>query len=474
MIRRLLPDAAAVGPDLAPTPTDSDRNIPAHPAPRTMLGLLFAVMLVLLLAPEPSAAEQPVHTDALSADVTGVDALVRRLPKARFPLVDGSSKVVGRRRQGDAAPELLAEQSVIETLQSAALSDEQSTRLWEFFGNDTNASMATLRIVKALISASRSPKAREPLWSTLVGLAREHDVGSPERARSLLGLFERHRTELLPLFGEARETEGSATKWSSCCSRRRFSAPTSTRAPTGSARTIQHLWREKWNASAPWESRCLGKPRSSGQWCGGRSARLVAKAGKAPRTLAALDHVGESFIIIFNCLHDMNPKYREAMVYGLGPFEVFNLVVGGEAELYRLGTSTYRAHLHAVIMRGIKESGSLEAFLDKATPRWLGEEAVVAAPRRAMIFLRLVSSFGLLEQVLSHVRDRERFIAGGIASLGDARSFEGNSAVAMDVLTSRSSSPAVVAFKRTLLDQHDARHQSETDTTIKCRNLDLT
>ena len=125
MIWRLLPDAAAVGPDLAPTPTDSDRNFPAHPAPRTMLGLLFALMLVLLLAPEPSAAEQPVHAEALSADVTGVDALLRRLTEGSFSLVDGSSKVVGRRRQGDAAPEPLAEQSVVETLQSAALSDAQ-------------------------------------------------------------------------------------------------------------------------------------------------------------------------------------------------------------------------------------------------------------------------------------------------------------------------------------------------------------
>ena len=467
MIRRLLPDAAAVGPDLAPTPTDSDRNFPAHPAPRTMLGLLFALMLVLLLAPEPSAAEQPGHTDAPSADVAGVDALVLRLTKGSFSLVDGSSKVVGRRRQGDAAPELLAEQSVVETLQSAALSDEQANRLWEFFGNDTNASMATLRIVKALISASRSPKAREPLWSTLVGLAREHDVGSPERARSLLGLFERHRTELLPLFGEARETEGSGDEMVELLLETQiFGADFDKGADWLSAYDPAPLARKMERERAlgkpvPWEAAVFW---SMVRW---KDARLVAKAGKAPRTLAALDHVGESFIIIFNCLHDMNPKYREAMVYGLGPFEVFNLVVGGEAELYRLGTSTYRAHLHAVIMRGIKESGSLEAFLDKAMPRWLGEEAVVAAPRRAMIFLRLVSSFGLLEQVLSHVRDRERFIAGGIASLGDARSFEGNSAVAMDVLTSRSSSPAVVAFKRTLLDQLYARHQSETDTTIK-------
>jgi hypothetical protein len=184
--------------------------------------------------------------------VTGVDALLLRLTEGSFSLVDGSSKVVGQRRQGNAAPEPLAEQSVIETLQSAALSDAQSARLWEFFGNDTNASMATLRIVKALISASRSPKAREPLWSTLVGLAREHDVGSPERARSLLGLFERHRTELLPLFGEARDRKDLATSGRAAARdadfRRRLD-----KGADWSARTIQHLWR-KWNASAPWET----------------------------------------------------------------------------------------------------------------------------------------------------------------------------------------------------------------------------
>ena len=77
------------------------------------------------------------------------------------------------------------------------------------------------------------------------------------------------------------------------------------------------------------------------------------------------------------------------------------------------------------------------------------------------------ASFGLLEQVLGHVRDREHFIEGSVASLGDARSFEGNSAVVIDLLTSRSSSPAVALFKRKLLDNLYARHRNEADTTIK-------
>lgn len=129
-----------------------------------------------------------------------------------------------------------------------------------------------------------------------------------------------------------------------------------------------------------------------------KDARLVKGGSKVPRTLATLDTAAESFITIFNCLHDLEPKRREDMLRGLTPEDVFNAVVGGEAELYRLGTSSYRDHLHGVIMRGIRASGSFETFIDKAIPRHLGDAAVNASGSRALMFLRVVSSFGLLEE----------------------------------------------------------------------------
>ncbi len=180
-----------------------------------------------------------------------------------------------------------------------------------------------------------------------------------------------------------------------------------------------------------------------------------------------LDAAGEAFITIFNCLHDMDPKRREEMLYGLGPVEVFNAIVGGETELYRLGTSSYRDHLHAIVMRGIKASGSFEAFLDKAAPHRFGPEALRASGSRALIYLRVVSSFGLLEPVLDQVRDRDRFIDEVIASLGDARQFQRNSAVVIDVLAARAISPTATQFRRSLLDKLYARFRAEEPGTLR-------
>lgn len=424
------------------------------------------VFALLLLIGLPWTSDARGTGAADPADLS-VDALVQKLSAGSFTLVDSGGQVMGHRVYLGEPPERLFIASIVETLQHAALSDNQSVRLWQFFGKDINARMATLPVVKALIAASRSPMARKPLWSVLVALAREHDVGSRDRDNSLLGLFERHRTEILPLFGEARETEESGDDMVELLLETQvfgddFDKGVDWLSGYDPAPLARKMERERalgkpvqWEAAAFW---------SMVRW---KDRRIVSRASKPPRTLAALDHIGESFIIIFNCLHDMNPKYREAMVYGLGPTEVFNLVVGGEAELYRLGTSTYRSHLHTVIMRGIRESGSLESFLERAAPAWLGPEAAAASSRRAMIFLRIATTFGLLEPVIGYVRERGRFVAAGIGSLNDARHFEGNSGVIMDILTSSTKSPAITQFKSALLEQLYARLNGETDTTTR-------
>ncbi len=420
--------------------------------------------LLLTVLPWTSVARATGSSD--TADLS-VDALVQKLTAGSFTLVDVDGRLLGQRVQIGEPPEHLTVASIAETLHRAVLSDDQSVRLWQFFGEDINARMATLPVVKALIAASRSPKARKPLWSALVALAREHDVGSRDRDNSLLGVFERHRTEILPLFGEARETEESGDDMVELLLETQifgddFDKGVDWLSAYDPAPLARKMERERaLGKPVPWEAAAFW---SMVRW---KDARLVSKASKPPRTLAALDHIGESFVIIFNCLHDMNPKYREAMAYGLGPTEVFNLVVGGEAELYRLGTSTYRDHLHTVIMRGIRESGSFESFLEKAAPAWLGPEAVAASSRRAMIFLRIASTFGLLEQVIGYVRDRSRFVVAGIASLSDPRHFEGNGGVIMDILTSPARSTAITQFKSALLDQLYARLNGEVDTTAR-------
>ena len=102
-------------------------------------------------------------------------------------------------------------------------------------------------------------------------------------------------------------------------------------------------------------------------------ARFSQKVTEAPRSVAELDQVGQTFTVIFNNLHELNESYRERMLQGLEAADAFNVVIGGEFELYRMGTSSYREYLHPLIMRGIKERGSYEAFVEQAMPDGLGE-----------------------------------------------------------------------------------------------------
>ena len=432
-------------------------------------GPLAALTLGLVALPSQSFAQELRSQAEPRAEVHTAETLIFRLTQQPFVLVDGAGRVLGTHSRGDGPVKPVSEQEIIETLQASQLTSEHGAALWAFLADLDNASVVTLPIVKSLVAASATPKAREALYSELAGLARAFSRNDPSRSRerSLLGLFERHRSALRPLFLELRETEASCDEMITLMlSSRVFGADldesvsyVSERIPAAVARRIER--ERELGRSARWEYAAF---ESMVRW---KDARLVPGAARAPRSLNELDAAGASFVTIFNCLHAVDVGFREVILRGLGPVELFNAVVAGENELYRLGTSGYRGFLHAIILRGIRESGSFEAFLARAVPRQLGDEAIRAADHRGMVFLRVVASFGLLELLLETVRDRDRFIGDAIASLGDPRSFEGNSSVVMDLLTAQSDSPAVLAFKGLLLDRLYERYRIERRASLQ-------
>jgi hypothetical protein len=162
-------------------------------------------------------------------------------------------------------------------------------------------------------------------------------------------------------------------------------------------------------------------------------------------------------------LHALDDGWRHKMLRGLGPSEVFDAVVAGETELYRMGTSGYRNFMHAIIQKGIAESGSLEAFLEKSAAARLGLDARRDLGRRGIVYLRVVSAFGLLDPVMAMVKDRPRFIELAVASLGDPAMFENNATVLLDLLTARTTSTSAVAFRKDLLDRLYRRHGEESE-----------
>jgi hypothetical protein len=429
-------------------------------------------MLALTLLAGPAsvtANAQDAASDASRPRTTGtpvetspLDGFVRRLTRGSFTLVDASGKIIGERRRGDETPVALSETAVLEMVAAAPLTREQAAALWEFYAGEGNASLATLPIIKALVAASSTPSAREPLWSELAGLLKTLKDRQIPREQSLLGLFERHRDSIWPLLTDQRATEPSGDDMVELMLASRVFGSSleqgivwlSERNPAALARRIE---RDRGKGQpVHWENTAF---QAMVRW---KDARLIPGAKKAPTTMEELDAASEAFITIFNCLHAMDDKYRETMLRGLGPTDVFNAVIGGETELYRMGTSGYHKFLHEIIMRGIAESGSFEAFVDKAIPRRLGPEAIRASGSRSMVFLRVASSFGLFDDVLAKVRDRDRFIDDAIASLGDARSFEGNSSVVMDVLVAQTGSSAAAGFRRALLDKLYDRYRTET------------
>lgn len=396
--------------------------------------------------------ELPLRVDVPPKTLT-VDGMLKQLVAGSFMLTDDTGKVLENRQWTADAPVPMTEADIVAAVRATPLTAEQADTLWDFFANDDNAALRTLSIISSLVAQSSLPRARDALWSELSSVMNEIGERGAKRERSLLGFFEQHRNHLRPLYSEIRETESSGDEMVKLMlASRVFGADldeslewmTQTN-PAPLARRME-LDRGRGKPVA-WEATAF---KGMVRW---KDARLVPAAPKAPQTLSELDAVGESFITIFNCLHDMEPKYRETIVRGIGPVGVFNAAVGGEIELYRLGTSSYRDHLHAIIMRGIKEAGSFEAFLARASHARLGPDAAHAMGRRGMIYLRVVSSFGLLDDILDKVRDLDRFVQDAIASLGDISSFEGNSSVVMDLLTTRSDTPATFEFKRTILDR---------------------
>lgn len=365
-------------------------------------------------------------------------------------------------------PEAASEAEIIASLEGQHLTADEAAKLWSFYADENNIAAATPTVIEALVAATDSPAAREELWSQLGGLAKTYaKTGSRgPRAGTLLAVFEQDRAQILARLTEVEETESAADDIIAVMLMSRvFGEDLSDSVAFVSGRIpseVSDYIERKRGAGrpVPWEYEAF---ESIVRW---KDTHLLPGAAKAPRSLAALDAAGSAFIKSFNYFHALNPGYREVMLKGLGPVEVFNAVVAGERDLYRLGTSAYRGFLHPVIMEGIRKDGSFEAFLAHALPRSIAADAVEAEGRRGVVFLRVVTAFGLLEQVLETIKDRDRFIDEAIASLGDPASFEANSSVVMDVLTSRSGSPTALDFRRALIERLYARYRAESGGTL--------
>ncbi|MFV0296714.1 MAG: hypothetical protein ACK5JT_11425, partial [Hyphomicrobiaceae bacterium] len=396
------------------------------------------------------------------AEAAAEDAgqLVETLKSRTFELRDGNGRTIGKKWRNEAPAVQLTVVSVARSLREGRPDPDQIVWLWGFFASDSNKSLADLAIIKALASVSVTAQEREALWSELSAQAKRREDKSPASAH-LLGVFERNRSTLLPLLPPIRENEGGGDEMARLMVNSKVFgddiddslADMVQRNPGAVARMIERE-RER-GREVDWEVDAFDGLMA---W---KKRHLVAGAPQAPKTLAALDSAGESFITAFNALHSLAPWFRKQMLGGLGPVQLFNAVVGGEQELYRLGTSGYRSYLHGVILEGITESGSFEAFLDRAAPSWLGEDTPSLRTRRGMVFLRIASSFGLLPSVLEAIDDGERFIDNALDALGDPLAFEGSNTIVVDILTSRSTGQITDEFRDALLDRLYARFGSE-------------
>lgn len=413
---------------------------------------------------ERRAAETtPRPTVEVVIERLSIDALIARLREPALRFVDAKGALfdpdAGRHGSTLDARPTVSEPTIVETLQGVSLEDEHARALWTLFSRPPREEFLTLAVLESLLRATKTLGAGEFMWDALAGAASasEQDGGNK---RSLLRLMERNRKALVPLLAAVSAPQNADDDIMKVVLSSRIFGATQDESivsiaghkPGTVARRIER-------------ERELGKPAwweyiafmEMVRW---RNARLLASGAKAPATLADFDAISESFITIFNCMHGLETWYREQLVQGLGPSDLFNVVVSGEQELYRLGTSGYRQYLHPTILRGIKESKSFEAFLQRSALHRLGPAAVEANGRRGLVFLRIASSFGLLESVLETVRDRDGFIADAIAALGDPLALEGSGAVVMDILTTRPSSPSVAAFQKALLDRLYDRYRS--------------
>ncbi|MGE3915335.1 MAG: hypothetical protein AB7F78_06505, partial [Hyphomicrobiaceae bacterium] len=330
----------------------------------------LALLLSFALMACTASAEPPRPPVARHLPSAAMEAVKQQLEQASVAIVDASGHVIVSRRRTGAPAAPLPESAIVEAIRDSAPNDDQIIALWSFLADDENSALATLPIVEALTRATRTPRARETLWSELSEQARAPQKRGRGESRRLLALFEQNRHRLLPLLPKVRETEGGGDEMARLMTSSRLFGDDIwqslkdmvSRNPGAIARMIE---RER-GRPVKWEFQGF---EGMMRW---KDAHLVSGAGQAPRNLDDLDAAGETFVTIFNALHSLDDWYRSQMLRGLGPAELFNAVVGGEQELYRLGTSGYRSFLHPIILKGIKSAGSFEAFLEKATPAWVG------------------------------------------------------------------------------------------------------
>jgi uncharacterized protein YqgQ len=427
-----------------------------------MLAILTASPASAQDAPNeaPAATKQHPAATPPAGQPLAAATLATHAASGRFRVVADDSSVVLLRVTGEHSPEnTISEKDFITAVSDTARTADDLTAIWEAVAASPTQATPTLDMLKALVTASNTAKGREPLWSELAWRAkllankpRGTDL-SKEPERAFIALFEQHRAALLPLLTPLRETEGGGDEMVHVMLHTRvFGKDFETglayllqRNPGAIARLIERE-RER-GRPVKWEWDAF---EGMMRW---KMARLAGGANRPPQPFDVLDANGEMYITMFNSLHSLDEWYRSQMLKGIGPIDVFNAAVGGEQELYRLGTSGYRNFLHPMILRGIKESGSFEAFLQRATARGITDGLPGIASRRGLVFMRIASSFGLLETVLETILDRERFAAEAIQSLGDPTTFESTSTIVVDLITTKSGSPASVAFKRMLLDQ---------------------
>lgn len=403
-----------------------------------------------------------VGTRTATARENELDSLAGRLEHASIVLARTDGSQVTLRRGDSGQAETISEASIVELLAVSQLSQNQAGRFWRLLADSSNADLVTLPIVRALAGAASTPEAREIMWLGLIDLAK---TGSGRRSPppSLLALFENHRDALLPVIGDGRATEAAGNAMVDLMtSSRLFGDDVEAgvrwigyRHPEALARRIQSE-RDR-GRPVEWEEQGVSQMVL---WTG---RHLKPGAPDAPRSLDALDAAGARFAVMFNSLYPLDDSYRQQLLRGLGPVEAFDIVIGGETELYRMGTSSFRKFLHPLIMRGIGESRSFETFIATTALARLGDGPAEVVNRRGMVYLRVASAFGLLEQVIATVHERDTFIGKAIDSLGDAAHFENNAAVLLDLLTERTSAPAVETFRRELLDRLYGRYENETD-----------
>ena len=127
-----------------------------------------------------------------------------------FSLFDANGDKRGERHVGDAPLLPLSEPAVVKALTGHQLSAEDAAALWEMLAGEEHAPLLTLPMLKAVVAATVTPRAREALWSELSSLTARLATNArmPAPAASLLDLFERHAGDLQPLITEGRETEG--------------------------------------------------------------------------------------------------------------------------------------------------------------------------------------------------------------------------------------------------------------------------